>query len=146
MTRSALGYTAVLLAALTLAACDDDETGPEEGHTPESAALFVDGVNVSDDFVLVAGAPVRVEVRFLDEHGDEITGIEDEHHTALTFTPSTLATVESVDGQNFQKDVTGQATPASGSVQVGYGHGEDADELSFGPFDVTVEAAAGVVR
>jgi hypothetical protein len=28
---------------------------------------------------------------------------------------------------------------------VGYGHGEDADELEFGPFDVTV-AATGAVR
>ena len=78
------------------------------------AALFVDGADVSDGLILLAGEPIRVEVRFLDDEGQEITGIEDEHHTALTFTPATLATVASVDGQNFQKDVTGQAEPGTG--------------------------------
>jgi hypothetical protein len=142
MTRSAFGYAVAVLASLTLAACDDDEAGPEEGHTPDDAVLFVGGVDVSDGLVLQAGEPVRVEVRFLDHNGEVITGIEDEHHAGLTSTPPALATVASVDGQNFQKDVTGQATPASGTVLVGYGHDEEADELSFGPFPVSVAATA----
>ena len=82
---------------------------------------------------------VRVEVRFIHD-GEVITGIEGEHHAGLTFTPGTLATVASVTDHNFQKDVTGQATPGAGSVSVGYGHDEAADELSFGPFDVIVVA------
>jgi hypothetical protein len=141
MTWSPFRYATLLLAVLTFAACDDDETGPEEGHTPTDVALFVEGVEVIDDLILPAGEPVRVEVRFLDDEGEEITGIEDDHHTALTFTPSTLASVASVDGQNFQKDVTGQGDPSTGTVLVGYGHNEDADELSFGPFDVTIAVA-----
>lgn len=44
----------------------------------------------------------------------------------------------SVPGHNFQKFVTGQDVPGNGTVMVGYGHDEAADELSFGPFDVTV--------
>jgi hypothetical protein len=143
MTRSPFRYTAALLAAFAFAACDDDETGPEEGHTPTGAALFVNGEDVSDNLVLLAGEPVRVEVRFLDENDEVITGIEDDHHAGLTFTPGTLATVESVEGENFQKDVTGQAEPGTGSVNVGYGHDEAADELSFGPFDVTVAGVGG---
>lgn len=138
MRRSPFRYTAVFLAALGFAACGDDETGPEEGHTPHEAALFVDGADVSDGLILLAGDPIRVEVRFIDDEGQEITGIEEEHHTALTFTPATLATVASVAGQNFQKDVTGQATAGTGSVMVGYGHDEEADELEFGPFPVSV--------
>jgi hypothetical protein len=43
-----------------------------------------------------------------------------------------------VDGENFQKDVTAQADPATGTVMVGYGHDEQADELEFGPYDVSV--------
>jgi hypothetical protein len=139
MTRSAFRCTAVLLAALAFSACGDDETAPEEGHTPDDARLFVSGTDVSDGLVLPAGEVVRVEVRFLHE-GEVVTGIEDEHHAGLTFTPTTLATVASVADHNFQKDVTGQGALGAGTVMVGYGHDEAADELSFGPFDVTVVA------
>ncbi|HEY7503544.1 MAG TPA: hypothetical protein VH700_05525 [Gemmatimonadales bacterium] len=139
MTRSHFRSTAILLTVLAFAACGDDETAPEEGHTPDDAALFVNGTDVSDGLVLPAGEVVRVEVRFIHE-GEVVTGIEDEHHAGLTFTPATLATVASVADHNFQKDVTGQGEPGAGTVMVGYGHDEAADELSFGPFDVTVVA------
>jgi hypothetical protein len=142
MTRSVPRSTAILLAVLAFAACGDDETAPEEGHTPDDAALFVNGTDVSDGLILPAGEVVRVEVRFLHE-GEVVTGIEDEHHAGLNFTPGTLATVASVADHNFQKDVTGQAAPGAGTVTVGYGHDEVADELSFGPFDVTVLATEG---
>ena len=139
MTRSVSRSTAILLAVLAFAACGDDETAPEEGHTPDAAALFVNGTDVSDGLVLPAGEVVRVEVRFLHD-GEVITGIEGEHHAGLSFTPGSLATVASVTDHNFQKDVTGQATPGAGEVRAGYGHDEQADELSFGPFPVTVVA------
>jgi hypothetical protein len=139
MTRSAFRSTAILLAALV--ACGDDETAPEEGHTPDAAALFVNGTDVTGGLVLPAGEPVRVEVRFLHD-GEVITGLEDEHHAGLTFTPATLAAAAGVADHNFQKDVTGQDAPGSGSVMVGYGHDEAAEELSFGPIPVSVVAAA----
>jgi hypothetical protein len=140
MTRSVSRSTAILLALLAFAACGDDETAPEEGHTPDDAALFVNGTDVSDGLVLPAGEVVRVEVRFIHD-GEVITGIEGEHFAGLTFTPATLATVASVTDHNFQKDVTGQAGPGAGTVMVGYGHDEAADELSFGPIPVTVVAS-----
>jgi hypothetical protein len=145
MTRLAPLSASALLMLLALSACGNDETGPEEGHTPVDAALFVGGTEVTDLLVLPAGETVRVEVRFLNDAGDEITGIEDSHHTRLAFTPAALGTTASVAGRNFQKDVTAQGEPATGTVMVGYGHGEDVDELEFGPFDVTV-AATGAVR
>jgi hypothetical protein len=144
MTRVALRSSAVFLSALLFVACGDDETGPEEGHTPDAAALFVNGTDVSGGLVLPAGEAVRVEVRFLHD-GEVITGIEGEHFAGLTFMPTTLATVASVADHNFQKDVTGQAGAGAGEVRVGYGHDEEADELSFGPFTVTV-VAAGAAR
>ena len=69
-----------------------------------------------------------------------ITGIDADHHAGLSFTPATLANVARVADHNFQKDVTGQATVGTGTVLVGYGHDEAADELSFGPFPVSVVA------
>lgn len=128
----------ILIAALAAAGCGGDETAPPEDHTPSNAALFVGGLDVSSGLVLPAGQTVRVEVRFLDDAGQVITDIEDTHHTALRFSPEGLATVASVDGQNFQKDVTASTTPGAGSLMVGYGHEEAADELEFGPYDVIV--------
>ena len=140
MARVASHSLAALLIALALAACTNDESGPEESHTPVSAALYIGNLDVSADLLLEAGETVRVEVRFLDDEGNEITGIEDDHHTALTFTPAALATTTSVDGRNFQKDVTAQGDFGTGTVLVGYGHDEEADELEFGPYPVRVVA------
>jgi hypothetical protein len=137
MTRIASWSVPLLIAALAVAGCGGDETGPVEDHTPANAKLFVGGLDASNNLVLPAGQTVRVEVRFVDSTDQVITGIEDAHHTALTFSPEGLATSESVEGLNFQKDVTGGAA-GTGSVMVGYGHDENADELDFGPFDVIV--------
>lgn len=73
MIRPGLRHSVFLLAALAFAACGGDETEPEEGF--------------GDELVLSVGEAVTVEVRFLDEDGAVITGIEDEHHAELTFTP-----------------------------------------------------------
>jgi hypothetical protein len=137
---ASLSLLPLLAAGLIVAGCGGDESGPEEGHTPHDAALFVDGVDVTQNLPLIVGEAVRVEVRFLNEAGEEITGIEDDHHAALRFTPQGMATTANVAGANFQKDVTASGTPATGLVSVGYGHDEPADELEFGPFEVTAAA------
>jgi len=129
----------VLALAVTLAACGDDPAAPAEaGHTPASVKLFVNDVDVTANLVLAAGAVTRVEVRYYAADGDLITGIEDHHHTALVFTPPTLATTADVADHNFQQDVTAQGSAGTGTVMVGYGHDAAADELTFGPFPVTV--------
>jgi hypothetical protein len=135
-----LRYAFTAVFALAVAACGGDEAPPEEGHHPHSAALFIAGNEVTDPLVLPAGETVRIEIRFFDDGGDEITGIEAEHFATLTFDPATLATTQDVDGQHFQKDVTAQGDIGTGNYTVGYGHDEAADEESFGPFPVTVAA------
>jgi hypothetical protein len=132
---------ALLSGLLAIAACSDNEAPPEEGHTPATAALVVDGnpVDQGGQVVLVAGTTVPVEVKFYHDDGDEITGIEAEHFAKLTFTPETLATSEDVPDQHFHKQVTAGPDIGSGSITVGYGHDEEADELTF-PFTVTVVA------
>jgi hypothetical protein len=127
---------AVLAAALV--SCSDDETGPEEAHTPARAAVFVNGADMSDNLILPAGEAVRVEIRFYNDEDEQITGIEDEHFASLTFAPDDFATVEDVTDEHFQKDVTGGGSAGVATFRVGYGHDEAADELEFGPFDATV--------
>ena len=133
-----------LVLAAGLVACSDDETGPEENHTPARAAVFVNGADVSENLLLPVGEAVRVEVRFYNDEDELITGIDDDHFASLDFTPDDVAAVAAVAGENFQKDVTGGAEIGTATFLVGYGHDEDADELQFGPFDATVVATGGV--
>jgi hypothetical protein len=133
-----------LALAASLVACSDDETGPEETHTPARAAVFVDGADVSENLLLPAGEAVRVEVRFYNDEDELITGIDDDHFASIDFTPDDFAAVAAVPGENFQKDVTGGAAVGTATYLVGYGHDEEADDLQFGPFDATVVVTGGV--
>lgn len=124
--------------SLLLAACNGTESPPEGHGTPVEARLFVAGEDVSTGFALAPGATTRAEVRFYDDDGMQITGIEDEHFAAITVTPSALLAVSDVAGQHFQKDLTASNTEGTGTYKIGYGHDAAADETAFGPFDVTV--------
>ena len=135
MTRK---LTSLLLLAGLVAACGD-EMAPEEDHTPATAKLYIGLNEITPAVGLTQGQTVRIEVRFYAADGDLITGLEDHHFAALTFAPGTLATVVSVTSMPFFFDVTAQASAGTGTVTVGYGHEIDADELSFGPFIVTIQ-------
>lgn len=127
-----------LLATIALAGCGEDEAAAPHDHTPASAKLFVNDVDVSTDLLLVAGTVTRVEVRFYHDDGDEILGTELDHYAALTFTPGALGTPVMLVDNHFAFDVTAQAGAGTGTVLVGWGHEAAADDLSFGPFPVTV--------
>lgn len=132
---------ALLAGLLAVTACGGStETLPAE--PPESAALEVDGVLSGDNFLFAAGAIVPVEVKFYNDQGTEIAGTENDHFARITFAPSTLATVADVAGEHFHKTVTGGGELGSGTLTIGYGHDEGADELTFGPFTVSVVATA----
>jgi len=127
-----------LACAVALGGCSSDEAAAPYDHTPASAKLFVNDVDVTANLILPAGAVTRVEVRFYHDDGDEITGTEADHYAALTFTAPALATPAAVVGHHFQFDVTAQAVAGTGTVTVGWGHEPAADDLSFGPTAVTV--------
>ncbi|HYC31507.1 MAG TPA: hypothetical protein VEB59_04415 [Gemmatimonadales bacterium] len=144
----AFRLTTAAILAVALVSCSDDETGPEETHTPDHARVFVNDVDMSENLILPAGEAVRVEIRFYTDEDEQITGIEDEHFASITFVPDDFATVEDVTDEHFQKDVTGGGSAGIATFLVGYGHDESADELEFGPYDATVvltgvRAAAG---
>jgi len=121
-----------------LAACDEDETTGETGHTPNEAVITVDGLPV-DTLRLTQAGTTRVVIKFYHD-GELLEDIEVDHHTRLAFTPPTLATEAAVAGANFSRDVAGDAVAGTlGTVMVGYGHDEAADDEEFGPFDVKIE-------
>jgi len=137
MRSTLLAATAIL--SLVAGCGGGDEEAPEEGHTPASAKLFdPTGTELTPAFTLPRGQTLRIEIRYYADDGDVITGIETEHYSSLTFAPGTLATVAPVSGKRFIWDVTAASAAGAGTVSVGYGHDAAADELSFGPFGVTV--------
>jgi hypothetical protein len=129
-------------AALTLAAgCGSDETqAPAEDHTPASYTVLVDDLETSPPFSLTEGETVRIRLKFLNAAGEDLDEVEGSHFAGLTFAPASLATVTRVADHHYQLDVTG-GTPGTGTVQVGYGHDELADEHSFTAVGITVETA-----
>ena len=66
--------------------------------------------------------------------------MEDEHFGGLGFSPATLATVTRDPDHKYRFTVTG-LTVGTGTAQVRYGHDEQADETTFDPVAVTVQAA-----
>lgn len=138
MRNRSMAALALVPALCILAACDEDETTGETGHTPDEAVITVDGLPV-DTLRLTQAGTTRVVIRFYHD-GELLDDIEVDHHTRLTFTPPTLATDAAVAGANFSRDVTGDAVAGTlGTVMVGYGHDEAADDAEFGPFDVKIE-------
>jgi hypothetical protein len=128
-------------AALPLAvACGGDEAQSTEDHTPVTYTAFVDGTETAPPLTLTEGQTVRVRLKFFNAADEDLDDVESEHFGGLAFEPASLATVARVTGHNYQFDVTG-GTPGSGTVQVSYGHDEEADEHTFEPVAVTVVAA-----
>jgi hypothetical protein len=138
MRRRSPAALAFVPAICLLAACESDESTGESGHTPDEVVLTVDGLPVDTLRLTLAGA-TRVVLEFYHD-GELLDGTEADHHSILVFTPPTLATDAPVAGANFSRDVTGDAVAGTlGTVMVGWGHEEAADDEAFGPFDVKIE-------
>jgi hypothetical protein len=142
--RSSLLVPAVpaLLLAGVIAACGNDESPPlpPDDHTPATYTVLVDGTETEPPFTLTAGQSVDVQLKFFNAEDEDLDEVESEHFGRLTFNPASLATVTRDPLHNYRFTVTG-GSAGTGTVQVSYGHDEAADETSFDPVAVTVEAA-----
>ena len=99
-------------------------------------------------YTLPSGTTTRVEVVFFNADGDNINSeLVAGHFASLTFDPATFATVAGVTGEKFLFDVLVHADPGTAAAAtVGYGHDEQADERSFGPYTVTASEGAPALR
>jgi hypothetical protein len=137
LTRS---VPALLLAGL-LAACGDDESpAGTEDHTPASYSVLVNGSEMQPPLTFVEGQTATVQLKFFNAEEEDLDIIEDSHFGGLAFDPATLATVTRDPAHNYRFTVVG-GTPGTGTVQVSHGHDEAADETTFDPVPLTVEAA-----
>jgi hypothetical protein len=140
---SPFSRTLLPLAALAvlIAACSDNEAPPAEDHTPVSYNLLVNDVAVTAPYTFTSGQTVRVRVKFFNAAQEDLDDVESSHFGGITFNPASLATAVRLLDHHYQFDVTG-GTAGTGTLQVGYGHGELADEVTFTPVDVTITPAS----
>ena len=130
-----------LLLAGIVAACGDDESpAGTEDHTPVTYSVLVDGSETEPPFTLTEGEEVTVQLKFFNAEDEDLDEVETDHFGGLTFNPTSLATVTRDPLHNYRFTVVG-GTAGAGTVQVSYGHDEAADETTFDPVPVTVEAA-----
>jgi len=142
MTRDKLGFYGLALAATAIAGCSSDEAVATEDHDPVSVTFSVNGGPPSGDgkLHLPEGETVTVRATFLNAGGDNLDDIEDSHFSSLTFDPAGIgtATIDPNAHYSHEVDVTAAAA-TTGTVTVGFGHDDQADEHSLGPIDVVVE-------
>jgi len=140
--RPLLGL-AIAPALLSAAACGNDETAPPaDDHTPVSYTVFIDDIQATAPYTFIQGQTARVRLKFVNAASEDLDNVESSHFAGLTLDPGSLATVTRVADHHYQFDVTG-GTPATGTVEVSYGHDELADEHSFTPVDVVVDPPGG---
>jgi len=121
------------------AACGGDETQPAEDHTPASYTISINGNPANAPYQFTAGEPVLVQLHFLNQEGENLDNVESSHFAGLTFQPTTLATAERRADHHYQFDVTPGTQAGSGTLIVGFGHDDSADEKTFPEAPVTVE-------
>jgi hypothetical protein len=136
-TRGRLAVIPAILLGL-VTACGSDETAAPPDHTPVTYNLIINNIPVTEPYTLPAGQTVPVRIKFFNAAGEDLDDVEAEHFGALTFNPTSLATVQRLTGTHYQFDVTAGSVPGSGVLIVSFGHGEDADEVSFDPATVNV--------
>jgi hypothetical protein len=122
---------------IALAACGGNEPQALPDHTPRSYSLMIEGVPVSEPYTFVSGSMVRVRIKFFNAAQEDLDAVEAEHFGGLTFNPTSRASAVRVPDHHYQFDVTG-GVPGSGSVTVGFGHDDMADEVSFPVAPVSV--------
>jgi hypothetical protein len=134
-------FLAAGAAAGLLAACGGDETTGTEDHTPVRYEVLMPAP-ADGPFEFVVGETVRVQLKFFNAADEDLDDVESSHFGGLTFNPTSVVTVARVIGHNYQFDVTGTAE-GSGTVTVGYGHDEAADEQTFPAANFTVVSEGG---
>jgi hypothetical protein len=141
-TGRLLSILPLALGIAVVSGCGGDETAPTEDHTPTTYNVLFNEIPVTSPYVFTVGQTVRVRLKLFNAAGDDLDDVEAEHFAGLTFDPSDLVTVARVPGHNYQFDVTG-ANAGTGTLVVGFGHDEQADETAFPSAPVTVEASGG---
>jgi hypothetical protein len=138
--RSTLRLRSVpaFLLAGTLAACSDDESpAGTEDHTPTRYSILVNGTEMQPPLTFDLNQTATVQLKFFNAEDEDLDIVGSEHFGGLTFNPATLATVTRDPDHNYRFSVTG-LTVGVGTIQVSYGHDEQADETSFDPVTVTL--------
>jgi hypothetical protein len=131
-----------VLLALASACGGGDETAPGPDRTPVSYNVLFNEIPTSPPYTFTVGQKVRVRLKLFNAAGDDLDAVEAEHFAGLSFNPAGLVTVTRVAGHTYQFDVTG-ANAGTGTLQVGFGDDEQANDVSLPSADVNVVNQGG---
>jgi hypothetical protein len=142
LCRRPLAGLSVALMTLLTAACGGDETQAADDHTPVTYSVLINELPAGAPYTFTVGRTVRVRLKLFNAAQEDLDPVEAEHFAGLTFNPSNLVTMVRAPGHTYQFDVTGNSA-GSGTMQVTYGHDEQADETTLDPAPVSVVATGG---
>jgi hypothetical protein len=141
-TRNPAVIFLFVLLALAAACGGSDAPAPAADHTPTSYHVLFNEIPASPPYTFTVGQKVRVRLKLFNAAGDDLDPVEAEHFAGLSFSPAGLVTVTRVAGHTYQFDVTG-VNAGAGTLQVGFGHDEQAKETTFPTADVNVVSRGG---
>jgi hypothetical protein len=131
-------FCLVPLALFTVVAgCGGDEPQGTPDHTPVSYNVLINDVPVTAPYTFPSGVTVTVRLKLFNAAQDDLDDVEAEHFAGLTFSPPPRATAVRLTDHHYQFEVTG-GVPGSGTMTIGFGHDEAADEHTLPPANITV--------
>jgi hypothetical protein len=142
LTRRFLGGLSLAVLTVIGAGCGSDETQATDDHTPVSYSVLINNIGASAPYTFTLGQTVVVRLKLFNAAQEDLDDVEAEHFAGLTFNPADLVTITRVPGHNYQFSVTGN-TAGTGTMQVSFGHDEQADETTLPPAAVSVVGTGG---
>ena len=125
-----------------LAACEEE---PTNAHETVVAAAIADADDVEGGTYITTDSTARLEVRFLDDDGDQIDGLWPEHDATLVLAPSGMATVQpDHDETGFYFVVTAGGEWIAGEAFVELAADGETEPRTFGPFEIEVAPLVGL--
>jgi hypothetical protein len=125
----------VLITILT--SCGGDEPQGTPDHTPVTYSVLINDVPVTAPYTFPSGVTVTVRLKLFNVAQDDLDDVEAEHFAGLSFSPPPRATAVRLTDHHYQFEVTG-GVPGSGTMMIGFGHEETADEHTLPPANITV--------
>jgi len=137
------GLCGILCVALLAACGGSPPTGggsPADPQDVASVRLFNSGLGeLTFHIPLFPGDTLPVEVRMYAANGSQIMSLTGGEELAFTFSPPTLASSTSVNGESLVRDITTSAPSGTpGTLEVALHFPADQSTKTFGPFDVLV--------
>jgi hypothetical protein len=138
-TRRLLAVVPTALLGGMLWGCGSDEQQAVlPDHTPTRYNLIINSVPATAPYKLKTKGTYKIQIKFFNKEDEDLDDVESEHFGGLRLSPGDIGSVTRVSDRHYQFDVVTGPNPVTGTLQVTFGHDEQANEVTFDPEPVTV--------